>query len=132
MISSIVFAIALLGVGYLAWALAGDFWAVQLGNLLRSSASSIIWIKSTILLQHVSDRQYLGRLFALEVAFYTISNASSSYTVAAMLDFGFMRQKTICALLCGLSCVLFALWAYIKAKRRTTTVHQYQLIYSNK
>ncbi len=46
-------------------------------------------------------------------------------TVAAMLDYGFLRQKTICAFFAALSAALFALWAYIKANRKRAVHNQH-------
>ena len=117
LLSSVVFAVGCLASGYVAWSFASTYYVVYLGNFLRSAASAIIWIKSTILIQLYSDPLFLGRLFALERAIYTLANSSSMFTAGLLLDGAVCTVKQISAVLLVLSAVMFVLWTLIKRRR---------------
>ena len=114
LITVVVISIGSLGVGYLFWTFASSVWTVYLGNLFRSAASAAIWIKSTILLQLYTDQKYLGRIFAVEMAFYTMANSFSMFSSGVMLDYDVISEKQTCTLLVGVSIVVCILWVGVK------------------
>ena len=60
-------------VGYLLMAAAPNIWALLPSTVVRSCGSSILWVYSTLLLQQRIPNQLLGRMMALEMAFYVVS-----------------------------------------------------------
>ena len=74
LLSSVVFAVGCLASGYVA-VFASTYYVVYLGNFLRSAASAIIWIKSTILIQPYSDPPWAGCL--PWSALLTLTNSSA-------------------------------------------------------
>ncbi|QDZ21908.1 MFS general substrate transporter [Chloropicon primus] len=119
LIRAILFGIGCLTSGYACWSFAfANFTIVMLGNLLRSAASAVIWIKSTLLIQLYSDARFLGRLFALELAFYTIANSLSMFAAGLLLDNGVLDVRKISASLLLLSVVMFAVWVLLVRRKR--------------
>ena len=118
LLRSIIFGIGLLSAGYVFWSLAFTFWVISLGNCVRSSASAIIYIRSTIILQLYTDRQYLGRCFALESCFYTLFNSLSTFSVGLLIDNDGMSERQICIFLAASAAMLSVLWWQIQIQRR--------------
>lgn len=117
LIKAVACGVGFLGAGYGTWALAASFWMVETGNFLRAAASAVVWIKSTIVIQLFCDAKYLGRLFALEIAWYTLANSVSMFSVGVMVDQG-LSKKHICAGLTLLSLAVFVVWIAINRMRR--------------
>ena len=82
-----------IGVGFvivaLGWAAFG--WApslplAMLGLTIRYIGGSVNWTYSTVLLQMKTKDQYLGRVFAFDLAFYTLFASLSVWLTGVVLD----------------------------------------------
>ena len=61
--------------GYCGLAVSPEVVTTCLSTMLRSLGSSVLWVYSTLLLQLRVPDGLLGRMLALEVAFFTVSNS---------------------------------------------------------
>ena len=59
-------------VGYILMAFAPNIWLLAPAIAVRSMGSSCIWVYSTLLLQLAVPNRLQGRIFALEMAFFTV------------------------------------------------------------
>lgn len=79
--------------GYLiipmAWlvvSLAPNLWVASLGFLLRLVGSSINWTYSNVMIQLKVPDSYLGRVFSLDMALFTIASSLSIFLTGYLLD----------------------------------------------
>jgi len=63
-----------LAFGYVGMAASKHVVPMCLSIMCRSFGSSVLWVYSTLLLQLRVPDKLLGRMLALEVAFYTVSH----------------------------------------------------------
>ena len=105
-------------IGYFCWSFDTNFWVMNAGNVFRAAASAAIWIKSTILIQLNCEQKVLGRLFATEMAFYTMASSTSMFSSGLLLDEGFCNEWQISQLLVAASIVVSLLWLYLKVALR--------------
>jgi hypothetical protein len=84
--TSVVFLRRLIGPGFLIMALgyacvsqAPSLWLAALALVLAHSGASIQWVFSTTLLQLTVPHRLQGRVFAIELALFTLATAASSY-----------------------------------------------------
>jgi len=111
----------LLFVGYLAMVLAIRMERIEpvlLSSALRSSGSSIIWIYSTLLLQLRGEEAVLGRLFAFEIAVYTIFEGGSTVWGGVAFDVFNVSLKDVCVLQTSLAGVVMLPWCWFWFSRR--------------
>jgi len=117
LLNAILIGMLLMGLGFVSWAFSFNVWMVNLGNFLRACGSSIVWIRSTLLLQLTCQQKYLGRMFAIENAIFTVCSSVSVFVAGYVLDLGSVSLKLMCFILSIGSFLLTALWAYLKASR---------------
>lgn len=72
--------------GWLVVGVAPSLWVVMLGWVLRGMGGSINWTYSDILIQLKVPGQYLGRVFALNLAFFTLLMSASTWASGLLLD----------------------------------------------
>jgi MFS family permease len=83
---SVVASFMFLFLGSLFLAIADTFLGVVTATFVRSLGSSILWVVTTLMLQLRVENDILGRICALEMAFYTISEVGSSLFGGAAFD----------------------------------------------
>lgn len=59
-------------------AAAPNIWALYPATVVRSCGSSVVWVYSTLLIQLRVPNQLLGRMMALEMAFYVVRPSAPS------------------------------------------------------
>lgn len=75
---AVVAAFFLLFIGAVLMSLATTLQLVLLSTFVRAIGSSTLWIYSTLLLQLRCPNNVLGRVVAVEAAFYTLTEGSSA------------------------------------------------------
>ena len=80
-------------VGYvlipIGWGLIGwspNLWVASLGILVRLMGSSINWTYSNVLIQTQVTDKFLGRVFALDLALFTLATSTSIFLTGYLLD----------------------------------------------
>jgi MFS family permease len=83
----------LIMVGYvlipLAWlviGLAPNLWIASLGFMLRLVGASLNWTYSNVLIQLKVPDHFLGRVFALDIAFFTVASSLSLWLTGYLVD----------------------------------------------
>jgi MFS family permease len=95
--------------GWLSISTVHNFWFFVIMSCFRSSGSAIIWVNSTLLLQTLSAKGMLGRILAIEYAFYTIFEALSATSAGRLQDIG-LNKDQIALAAAGASSVVLGLW----------------------
>jgi len=117
----------LLFLGTLMMSLAHTMKLVLAATFVRSVGSSTLWIYSTLLLQLRTPNSILGRISAVEMAWYTVAEAGSSVFGGAAEDVFVMTASQTAGVLAGVAGVLAAGWvAYAWMEDRR--IHQSQSI----
>lgn len=88
--------------GYCGLAASPDVITTCLSTMLRSLGSSVLWVYSTLLLQLRVPDGLLGRMLALEVAFFTVSRISFLPNWARLLSYWHAQR---CRLFCRRNCL---------------------------
>jgi len=100
------------GVGLLVIAPLHSFESVLAGNLLRGFGGGILWVFSTQLLLQSVPGKIRGRVFATELAIFTLMSGLGSATVGGLLDtpLGIAGVTKLMASLCLVPTLLWGLW----------------------
>ncbi len=121
----------LIFVGYLiipiSWAvitLAPNLWVASLGFLLRLVGASINWTYSNVLIQLKVPDNFLGRVFSLDMALFTVASSLSIYLTGYYLDKYQLdpRQLTFYFAIAGILPLLIWSLTLIAEKRRKTSL----------
>lgn len=72
--------------GWLVLGWAGVIVVVCLGLILRGTGGSVNWTYSSILLQRSTPDQYRGRVFAIDMVFYTIATIFATIVQGGLID----------------------------------------------
>jgi MFS family permease len=74
------------GVFYIAFGCATNFFFALLMLLIAHMGGSILWVFSTVLLQRTVEDKLRGRVFAAEMALFTLTMAGSNYAMGELMD----------------------------------------------
>jgi len=74
------------GLFYIAFGRATSFVLALIMLGMAHMGGSILWVFSTVLLQRAVEDQFRGRVFAAELALFTLTMAASNYITGEMLD----------------------------------------------
>lgn len=85
------------GIFYIGFGLSTNFALALVMLLVAHAGGSILWVNSTVLLQHAVEDNFRGRVFAADFALLTLTMAVSNFATGELLDrFGFSpRAVTI-------------------------------------
>jgi MFS family permease len=72
--------------GWLLKGLGPTLWVVALGFMLRMVGVSINWTYSNVLIQMKVPGHFLGRVFALDLALFTMASVASIWLSGALMD----------------------------------------------
>ena len=101
----------LIPLGWLVMGWSPNIWVASLGILLRLMGSSVNWTFSSVLIQLNVPNQFLGRVFALDMALFTVASSTSIWLTGYLLDtfdldprmlVTYLLWGAFCLLLCGL------------------------------
>jgi MFS family permease len=106
---AIVFGYLLGGLGLAICAPLLSFGAVLAGALVRGLGGGIIWVFSTQLLLHMVPGEVRGRIFATELALFTLVSAVGSAVAGVLLDTS-LGISGVAWALAGLAIVPATLW----------------------
>jgi predicted MFS family arabinose efflux permease len=74
------------GIFYAAFGGATNYALALIMLMLAHMGGSILWVFSTVLLQTAVEDNFRGRVFAAELALFTLTMAASNYAVGELLD----------------------------------------------
>lgn len=74
------------GLFYMAFGSATSFALAVLVLAIAHTGGSILWVFSTVLLQQTVEDDFRGRVFAAELALFTLTMAASNYVTGELLD----------------------------------------------
>lgn len=85
------------GVFYIGFGVSTNFALALVMLVIAHAGGSILWVNSTVLLQHAVEDNFRGRVFAADFALLTLTMAVSNYVTGELLDrFGYSpRAVTI-------------------------------------
>jgi predicted MFS family arabinose efflux permease len=98
------------GIFYIAFGRATNFMVALLVLLVAHMGGSILWVFSTVLLQRVVEDNFRGRVFAAELALFTLTMAASNYVTGELLDRFQFSPRTVTVGIGLLFLVPGALW----------------------
>lgn len=98
-------------IGWLVVGIAPSLWIVLLGWVLRGMGGSINWTYSDILIQLKVPGEYLGRVFALNLAFFTLLMSGSTWASGLLLDQFHLEPRLLALWLALASLAPIGLWA---------------------
>jgi predicted MFS family arabinose efflux permease len=111
---AITFAFFLSAIFYVLFAQAPNLF-IALGCVLGAHAvGSIQWVFSTTLLQMEVPNRFLGRVFALDMAFVTLTMSISTYLTGYGLDTAALSARLIAAILGGAFLIPGLLWLVLQ------------------
>jgi MFS family permease len=108
---ALVYAYLVGGTGLSLWVPLWNFPSVLLGNLLRGFGGGIIWVFSTQLLLILVPAEIRGRVFATELAIFTLMSAIGTATSGWLLDSA-LGIPGICLGMAILTIIPATLWAF--------------------
>jgi MFS family permease len=83
---AITWGYAIIAISWLSWGLAPSFALVLIAAMLRGAGGSINWTYSSALLQIEVPDRFLGRVFALDFAFFTLMMSFAVLVSGFILD----------------------------------------------
>ncbi len=98
------------GIFYMAFGSATNFVFALLVLGVAHMGGSILWVFSTVLLQRTVEDQFRGRVFAAELALFTLTMAASNYVTGEMLDHFNFSARTVTIGIGALFLIPAALW----------------------
>jgi len=102
----------LIVIGWLVVGLAPTLELVLVGWVLRGMGGSINWTYSDILIQMKTPSQFLGRVFALNLAIFTLLMSASTWASGELLDRFQLDPRTLSLWLSAASLLPVALWMW--------------------
>jgi hypothetical protein len=110
MVAAVPIAFLLAGAAYLVLARSWSLLTAAAALFFCRIGGSTLWVFSTILLQQTAEDRFMGRVFAAEGAFCTLTMAISGFAVGWALDEG-MTAFTASAVMGALSLGAGAAWS---------------------
>lgn len=98
------------GIFYIAFGSAANFVFALLVLGVAHMGGSILWVFSTVLLQRTVEDRFRGRVFAAELALFTLTMAASNYVTGEMLDRFHFSARTVTIGIGVLFLIPAALW----------------------
>lgn len=74
------------GAFYIAFGVATNFALALVVLMIAHTGGSVLWVNSTVLLQSAVEDKFRGRVFAAELALFTLTMAASNYLTGELLD----------------------------------------------
>jgi MFS family permease len=108
----------MVGVFYVALALAPNLPLAALAVALAHFGGAILWVFSTVLLQIEVPDRFRGRVFAAELALVALTMSLSSYWTGYALDRAGWQPRTLAFALGVLFCVPGLLWLSFQSRWR--------------
>ena len=94
--------IIILTTGWLFISQTNTFGWFLVGTLIRTCGGGTVYVNSTLILQALSDKHYLGRVLAVEYTLYTLMEAISATASGGLLDAGLSKEGiALCAGMLG-------------------------------
>jgi predicted MFS family arabinose efflux permease len=94
----------------LAFSFSKDLWIASLCIGLSGMFGSIVWVFSTALIHLEADKQFLGRIFGIEMALLTLIMGISNGVVGVAIDGLHMTIQSVILCMSGLYLVPGILW----------------------
>ncbi len=116
----------MIGVFYLALAVAPVLSVATVCVLFAHFGGSILWVFSTVLLQMEVPDEFRGRVFAAELALVTLTSSASSYLTGHVLDAG-VSPRTVSFALGAMFFAPGLLWVLILSRWHAAREHQVTL-----
>jgi MFS family permease len=110
----------IVGVFYVALALAPTLPWAALSVLLAHFGGAALWVFSTVLLQIEVPDRFRGRVFAAELALVTLTSSVSSYLTGYGLDQAGWSPRRMALVLGVLFCVPGVIWLLIESRWGTS------------
>lgn len=98
--------------GWWVVGVAPALWVVLLGWVVRGVGGSINWTYSDILIQVETPGPFLGRVFALNLAFFTLLMSASTWASGLLMDQWHIDPQMLSLWLGAASLAPAALWAW--------------------
>jgi len=83
------------GVFYIAFGGSTGFALALIMLMIAHAGGSTLWVNSTVLLQHTVEDNFRGRVFAAELALFTLTMAVSNYATGELLDRFHYSPRTV-------------------------------------
>ncbi|MDT4968460.1 MAG: hypothetical protein QOJ64_3197 [Acidobacteriota bacterium] len=83
------------GAFYIAFGLATNFALALVVLMIAHTGGSVLWVNSTVLLQSAIEDKFRGRVFAAELALFTLTMAASNYLTGELLDRFHYSPRTV-------------------------------------
>jgi MFS family permease len=101
--SGIFWGFLLVAGGYVALSQAGSLWSACLYVILGHAGTSVCWVYSTTMLQHLTEDRFRGRVFSADYAGLFLVMSAVSYAAGQFVDLGLsVRTVTLATGLLGL------------------------------
>ena len=107
---SILAAFFLGSLALLAFSVSKNLWLISLCIGLSGMFGSIVWVFSTALIHLEADRQFLGRIFGIEMALLTLIMGISNGVVGVAIDGLQMTIQSVILWMSGLYMIPGILW----------------------
>ena len=101
--------------GYLLLGISSTLLLVLVGTFVRTIGTGINWVYASSLLQMLVPRQYLGRVFAFDMAMMTLASSASTLWAGWAADSLGWSPHQIALALSGVSVVMAAGWCVFLA-----------------
>jgi predicted MFS family arabinose efflux permease len=98
----------------IAWFIVGTapaLWIVLVGCVLRGAGGSVNWTYSDVLLQLTVPNHLLGRVFAFDIAVFTLAVSISLWMTGFVTDVFHLAPRTIVLILAAGSLLPLAVWS---------------------
>ena len=112
---SILAAFFLGSLALLAFSVSKNLWLISLCIGLSGMFGSIVWVFSTALIHLEADRQFLGRIFGIEMALLTLIMGISNGVVGVAVDSLQMNIQSVILWMGGLYMIPGILWVIFLA-----------------
>jgi hypothetical protein len=103
--------------GWVVMAWAPSIWVAMLGLLLNLMGGSANWTFSTVLIQTQVPDRYLGRVFALDFALFTLVSAASLWLSGWLLDRWQLDPRTLVYVIAAASVLPALIWWRYQRRR---------------
>lgn len=120
----ITIAFALSAIGFFGVAWSPTLWILLLATLIRTGGSGVSWVYSSALMQMQVPSTFRGRVFAFDLAVFTIASVSSTLSGGYAFDrLGYTPREV--AFWCGVvAVVVFFVWTIYHHFQRRATAEQ--------
>jgi hypothetical protein len=114
---SILAAFFLGSLALLAFSFSENLWVASISIGLSGMFGSIVWVFSTALIHLEADRQFLGRIFGVEMALLTLIMGISNGVVGVAIDGLQMSIQSVILWMSGLYMIPGILWLIFLTSR---------------